>query len=530
MASDSTQTTATTGPPAPTQTQDHKEMFRAPVNRAMRVLDRSFFRKIVPLSAATVFENSQISKTKNILTQSGDLLIAERTMPVRLTPEVGVGGKDGATPRKEEKPDRKMGTGDQRKKCLLLDAKVKYDDTTTWSPTIQELVAAKTVELGPYNLELDYDYFSYYDIISSILPEENMEEAPVSFTQVGHVAHVNLRDKHLPYKTLLAEILKDKNPSVETVINKVEVVGSQSEFRTFPYEVLAGDGNMNVTVREQDCEFKFDYSKVYWNSRLQTEHLRLGEKFNEGEAVCDVMAGVGPFAIPAGKKRVFVCANDLNPHGYDSMVYAAKRNKVREFVKPFKMDGREFIRHASDELRTRPLTVKIQPTVSPQDAKKQRKQNQSLQQHRKSSRSPSPKGRLSAPPEAEDITTLTRPQTFDHFVMNLPATAIEFLDAFIGVYAGQESLFYPFTDRKLPMIHVYCFSTHSDDVHNEHVDICNRISERLGFTISPEDHVGGSGNAGRELEIYNVRLVAPNKQMFCASFRLPTQVAFAERP
>lgn len=34
-------------------------------------------------------------------------------------------------------------------------------DATTWSPTINELVEKGTVGLGPYDLELDYDYWNY---------------------------------------------------------------------------------------------------------------------------------------------------------------------------------------------------------------------------------------------------------------------------------------------------------------------------------------------------------------------------------
>lgn len=59
------------------------EMFRPPVNRAMRVLDRSFFRKTVPLSAATVFKNSEISKTRQELAKSNDLLVIPKLNAIR---------------------------------------------------------------------------------------------------------------------------------------------------------------------------------------------------------------------------------------------------------------------------------------------------------------------------------------------------------------------------------------------------------------------------------------------------------------
>lgn len=74
--------------------------------------------------------------------------------------------------------------------------------------------------------------------------------------------------------------------------------------------------------------FRFDYSKVFWNSRLSTEHERLVNLFEPGEMVCDVMAGVGPFAVPAGKKGVFVWANDLNPYTDGCLREAIKLNKV----------------------------------------------------------------------------------------------------------------------------------------------------------------------------------------------------------
>ncbi|KAI9867986.1 MAG: tRNA(m(1)G37)methyltransferase, partial [Pleopsidium flavum] len=118
---------------------------------------------------------------------------------------------------------------------------------------------------------------------------------------------------------------------------------------------------------------------------------------------------------------------------------------------------------------------------------------------------------------SQPAITLQQPKTFNHYVMNLPASAITFLDAFIGLYRGHEILFSPHTSTKLPMIHVHCFSTKSDDNVEEKKKICKEISERIEFEIKPDDP---------KVEVWDVRDVAPQKRMFCASFRLPDEVAF----
>lgn len=120
----------------------------------------------------------------------------------------------------------------------------------------------------------------------------------------------------------------DKNHHIRTVINKIEAVGERSKYRTFTYELLAGLDDMKVEHVEEGFVFRFDYSKVYWNSRLNNEHRNLVKQFQPGEAVCDVMAGVGPFAVPSGAKHVFVWANDLNPDCYSSLKDSIERNKV----------------------------------------------------------------------------------------------------------------------------------------------------------------------------------------------------------
>ena len=56
-------------------------MFRPPINRAMRALDRSFFQKTIPISAARIRDNKQISKCRSEL--GDDLLKLDRFPSVR---------------------------------------------------------------------------------------------------------------------------------------------------------------------------------------------------------------------------------------------------------------------------------------------------------------------------------------------------------------------------------------------------------------------------------------------------------------
>lgn len=455
------------------------EMFRAPINRSMKTLDRSFFRKVIPVKAARIFDNKTISRVRGELERGKIALNQERLGSVYPDPD----------------PDRaKSG-----KKCVLLQPEISKQiegDSPASSPILSELAKQELISIVPYDLTLDYDYWTYHDIISAILPEDEQGEIPSGFSQVGHVAHLNLRDEYLKYKYLIAEILLDKNAGVKTVINKVDDVGEESEFRTFKYELLAGPDDLNVTVSEENCTFKFDYSKVYWNTRLNTEHRRLVAMFKEGEAVCDVMAGIGPFAVPAGKKNIFVWANDLNPESYACMLDAVKRNKVQDYVLPFNEDGKTFIPSSAEAL-----------------LKSDRKVNITKKMSRKE---------VPAKQKPEILKTLYEPKVFDHYVMNLPATAIYFLNNFSGLYPSELQKELP-EGTKMPLVHVYCFSTKSDDNVEEGKKICQEITNQLDFEMKPGKIEEGG------VEVHDVRDVAPKKRMFCASFRLPTQVAFRER-
>lgn len=67
------------------------EIFRPPVNRSMRVLDRNFFQKTLPIAAATVLDNRNLSEVRSKIQSAGNLLnvfsikavVSDETVPGR---------------------------------------------------------------------------------------------------------------------------------------------------------------------------------------------------------------------------------------------------------------------------------------------------------------------------------------------------------------------------------------------------------------------------------------------------------------
>lgn len=257
----------------------------------------------------------------------------------------------------------------------------------------------------------------------------------------------------------------DKNsPQIKTVVNKTNTI--HDVFRFFKMEVIAGENNFQTSVKQDGCVFEFDFSKVYWNSRLQTEHSRLVELFDSNDVVCDMFAGVGPFAIPAANKGCTVYANDLNPASYQALQKNIKLNRVENRVHPFNMDGREFMK-------------KMVQWSS-----------------------------LSLIPPSEQSTKLEGQKIlkpFTQVIMNLPASAVDFLDVFHGLYSIHRHM-------TLPRIHCYCFSKSQSPLK----DAQEQVEQKLGSSI-----------AGQCI-VHCVRDVAPKKVMVCVSFNLPECVAFGE--
>lgn len=190
----------------------------------------------------------------------------------------------------------------------------------------------------------------------------------------------------------------------------------------------------------------------------------------------DVFAGVGPFAVPAARRGIVVYANDLNPASYEALKKNAALNKVQFGLKTYNLDGGAFLKQAfKDVLADR------------------------------TARSGS------APPAAKKARTEggASDRLVDHIVMNLPATAIDFLPSLSGVFNGL--LPTAPVQADMPTVHCHCFEEVCDDAEQR---VIQRTKASLGV-----DALEG------EVKVHRVRSVAPNKDMFCISFSLPLAVA-----
>ena len=355
--------------------------------------------------------------------------------------------------------------------------------------------SSSPVILTSYPIASSYSDLTVDQVLRRLIPPTVTPDIPSSFEGAGHIAHVNLRDEVLPFKYVIGCVILSKNsPRIRTVVNKIGNV--ETEFRTFPMELIAGVQDMEVELREEGVRFKLDFAKVYWNSRLQYEHRRLvdfiagkehgganrksappssgggkspsvlsSSSTSKSLVVADIMAGIGPFAIPlACQHNITVYANDLNPVSHKYLVSNVILNKCAPGkVKEYCMDGRAFVHHLAE-----------------------------------------------------------RDRNYDHAIMNLPAIAPEFLDAFRGwtppPTTTDESAGGGGTGR-YPMLHVYCF-VKAESVLEGESQALDRCSRALGVTIEMERD---------EVSVHNVRDIAPKKIMLCVSFRLPAEVKNVEK-
>jgi tRNA (guanine37-N1)-methyltransferase len=221
-----------------------------------------------------------------------------------------------------------------------------------------------------------------------------------------------------------------KQNRIKTVLQAETSV--TGEYRTRSVSILGGERRAETLYRENKCRYLLDLSRVYFTPRLSTERARIADMIHDGEIVVDMFAGVGPFSILIAKKfpSANVIAIDKNPDAVRYLKENVKLNKV-ENVKIIDRDARDAVKEISGA---------------------------------------------------------------DHVIMNLPHSAIEFLDAAFGVL------------KNGGIIHFYAIA-HENDLFD---GILKRI----------EDIAGLSGFHIVTLDKRVVRPYAPYQFNICIDFQV----------
>uniref|UniRef100_A0A1D1ZW67 tRNA (guanine(37)-N1)-methyltransferase n=1 Tax=Auxenochlorella protothecoides TaxID=3075 RepID=A0A1D1ZW67_AUXPR len=301
-------------------------------------------------------------------------------------------------------------------KLLLLSTDYTLDDLPE---PVLALKEKEDLTLVPTTVHVDYSYWPAPHVLKRLLPEGM--EVPSAFETIGHIAHLNLREDALPWKHIIGQVLLEKNVKLRTIVNKLGSI--DNEYRVFDMEVIAGEEDTVTEVQQQGHRFQLDFRKVYWNSRLEREHTRLVTTFAPGQVILDVMAGIGPFAVPAAARDCTVYANDLNPDSHTFLCKNIQRNRVTERAFAFNMDGAAFIREAA--------AGRLAPAALP----------------------PLGAAKRPVPSTAVQESEPTQRLPFHHVIMNLPASAVEFCSAFRSAFP--EELW---EAGSLPKVHVYAFA------------------------------------------------------------------------
>ncbi|KAF8653387.1 hypothetical protein HU200_062314 [Digitaria exilis] len=448
----------------------------------MEKLDESKFEQRLELWALRIPRELASAITR--LLRSGYLLDKPRVKPVVEDPE------------------------SDKNRLVVLSERIQKPDLSDMPQQMHDsLKQLCNVDVVPYALTLGYSYWS-----------------------AGHVAHLNISDDLLAYKYVIAKVIYDKNyPRIQTVVNKVGTI--TNEYRVPEFEILAGKNDMVTEVKQYGATFRLDYGLVYWNSRLEHEHIRLVSLFKKGDVICDMFAGIGPFSIPAAQKGCVVYANDLNPDSVRYLRMNAKINKVEDYIFTYNMDARVFMQslmsvtgsetrsdcqvaavecypkggvpaneylssngnhndvredgqNGANDSSVASTTAKKRQQTSKEEGEPDCQDGDASQTKKRNNK----RVRGSGPPP-------TKPwEHIDHVLMNLPASALEFLDCFDGLVQKKQ------WTGSLPWIHCYCFIRSTE---SEESILSNKLNAKISDPI-----------------FHRVRDVAPNKVITLCSFRL----------
>ena len=165
--------------------------------------------------------------------------------------------------------------------------------------------------------------------LRGIIPDQALCLISDHFEVIGDIAVISIPHELSDYNQQIAQEIISHRKNIYTVLNKVSKVSGEE--RTAGYEILAGDTTVTLH-HEFGFSYRLDVSRVFFNTRLSYERMRVIDQVECGEMILVPFCGVGPFAIPAAAKGAQVVAVEQNPDAYFWLEENISLNKVRKMI------------------------------------------------------------------------------------------------------------------------------------------------------------------------------------------------------
>jgi tRNA (guanine37-N1)-methyltransferase len=182
---------------------------------------------------------------------------------------------------------------------------------------------------------------SLLQVLENNLPPYLLASLPQALDIIGDIVVIEIPPELKAYEKLIGEAILKTHKNIRTVLAKAGAVGGTYRLREFTF--IAGEHKTQTVHREFGCQYHVDVAKAYFSPRLSHEHQRVASLVQTGETVMDLFAGVGPFSVLIAKKNpnVRVYAVDINPDAFELLKINARVNRVENRVFPILGDSRQ---------------------------------------------------------------------------------------------------------------------------------------------------------------------------------------------